>query len=114
MLPRAGSDAPGVVPRVLVGWQQGSPLQRERSTALGVFDAIGRRGHEEIIFGNHPASGLRSIIAIHSTALGPALGGTRFYPYQNEKEALEDVLRLSQGMTLKAGAAGPEPGGGQA
>src|SRR4030042_301398 len=109
MLLRTGSEAPGVVPRVLVGWQRGCPLQRERSTALGVFDAIGKRGHEEIIYGNHPASGLRSIIAIHSTALGPALGGTRFYPYQNEKEALEDVLRLSQGVTLKAAAARRDP-----
>jgi valine dehydrogenase (NAD+) len=81
---------------------------------LGVFKAIGSRGHEEIIFGNDPASGLRSIIAIHSTALGPALGGTRFYPYQNESEALEDVLRLSQGMTLKAAAAGLDLGGGKA
>jgi len=81
---------------------------------LGVFDAIGSRGHEELIFGNDPASGLKSIIAIHSTALGPALGGTRFYPYPTEEEALEDVLRLSQGMTLKAAAAGLDLGGGKA
>jgi glutamate dehydrogenase/leucine dehydrogenase len=81
---------------------------------LGVFQAIGDRGHEEIIFGNDPASGLRSIIAIHSTALGPALGGTRLFPYQTEEEALEDVLRLSRGMTLKAAAAGLDLGGGKA
>jgi glutamate dehydrogenase/leucine dehydrogenase len=81
---------------------------------LGVFEAIGSRGHEEIIFSNDPASGLRSIIAIHSTALGPALGGTRFYPYSTEEEALEDVLRLSMGMTMKAAAAGLDLGGGKA
>jgi len=86
----------------------------ERSTLLGVFEAIGDRNHEEIVFGNDPVSGLRSIIAIHSTTLGPALGGTRFYPYPSEDEALEDVLRLSQGMTRKAAAAGLDLGGGKA
>ena len=82
--------------------------------ALGVFEAIGDRSHGEIVFGNDPVSGLKSIIAIHSTALGPALGGTRFYPYESESEALEDVLRLSQGMTRKAAAAGLDLGGGKA
>jgi glutamate dehydrogenase/leucine dehydrogenase len=81
---------------------------------LGVFDAIADRKHGEIVFGSDPESGLRSIIAIHSTALGPALGGTRFYPYPTEEEALEDVLRLSKGMTLKAAAAGLDLGGGKA
>jgi leucine dehydrogenase len=86
----------------------------ERSPILGVFDAIGDRGHEEIVFGSDPVSGLKAIIAIHSTALGPALGGTRFYPYDSESEALEDVLRLSHGMTRKAAAAGLDLGGGKA
>jgi leucine dehydrogenase len=86
----------------------------ERSSILGVFDAIGDRQHEEIVFGNDHASGLKAIIAIHSTALGPALGGTRFYPYESEDEAMEDVLRLSQGMTRKAAAAGLDLGGGKA
>ncbi len=81
---------------------------------MGVFDALGDRGHEEVVFGSDPESGLQTIIAIHSTALGPALGGTRFYPYGSEAEALEDVLRLSQGMTLKAAAAGLDLGGGKA
>lgn len=81
---------------------------------MGVFDAIGDRGHEEVVFGFDPESGLKAIIAIHSTALGPALGGTRFYPYESESEALEDVLRLSQGMSLKAAAAGLDLGGGKA
>jgi glutamate dehydrogenase/leucine dehydrogenase len=81
---------------------------------LGVFDAIGDRGHEEVVYGFDPESGLKTIIAIHSTALGPALGGTRFYPYGSESEALEDVLRLSKGMTLKAASAGLDLGGGKA
>jgi leucine dehydrogenase len=86
----------------------------ERSRPLSVFDAIGDRSHGEIVFGNDPVSGLKCIIAIHSTALGPALGGTRFYPYETEPEALEDVLRLSRGMTFKAAAAGLDLGGGKA
>jgi len=81
---------------------------------LGVFSALGDRGHEEVVYGSDPDSGLQTIIAIHSTALGPALGGTRFYPYGSEAEALEDVLRLSQGMSLKAAAAGLDLGGGKA
>jgi hypothetical protein len=81
---------------------------------VSVFDAIGERGHEEVVFGTDLVSGLRTIIAIHSTALGPALGGTRFYPYPSEAEALEDVLRLSGAMSLKAAAAGLDLGGGKA
>ncbi len=81
---------------------------------MGVFDAVGDRGHEEVVYGSDPESGLQTIMAIHSTALGPALGGTRFYPYGSEAEALEDVLRLSQGMSLKAAAAGLDLGGGKA
>ena len=81
---------------------------------LGVFAAIGDRHHEEIVHGYDPVSGLKTIIAIHSTALGPALGGTRFYPYEHESEALEDVLRLSRGMTMKAASAGLDLGGGKA
>lgn len=80
---------------------------------MGVFDALGDRGHEEVVFGSDPVSGLKAIIAIHSTALGPALGGTRFYPYGSEAEALEDVLRLSGAMSLKAAAAGLDLGGGK-
>lgn len=59
-------------------------------------------------------TGLKAIIAIHSTVLGPALGGTRFYPYPDEYAALTDVLRLSEGMTMKAAAAGLDLGGGKA
>ncbi len=71
-------------------------------------------GHEQVLFGHDEATGLRCIIAIHSTALGPALGGTRFYPYADEQEALVDVLRLSRGMTYKAAVAGMDLGGGKA
>ena len=79
-----------------------------------VFDEVAKEGHEQILFGHDPVSGLRAIIAIHSTALGPALGGPRFYPYESEAEALTDVLRLSKGMTYKAAAAGLDLGGGKA
>ncbi len=81
---------------------------------MGVFDATSHDGHEEILYGYDPVSDLKTIIAIHSTALGPALGGTRFFPYQSEEDALDDVLRLSRGMTLKAAAAGLDLGGGKA
>jgi leucine dehydrogenase len=81
---------------------------------LGVFEAIGTETHEEVLFGADHESGLRAIIAIHSTSLGPALGGTRFYPYPDETAALRDVLRLSKGMTLKSAAAGLDFGGGKA
>lgn len=79
-----------------------------------VFDEVARDGHEQVLFGFDPVSGLKTIIAIHSTALGPALGGTRFLPYESEDDALEDVLRLSRGMTYKAATAGLDLGGGKA
>lgn len=79
-----------------------------------VFDEVARGGHEEVVYGYDEVSGLRAIIAIHSTALGPALGGTRFFPYQSEEDALADVLRLAKGMTYKAAAAGLDLGGGKA
>lgn len=81
---------------------------------MTVFDSVHYQDHEQVMFATDPASGLKSIIAIHSTALGPSLGGTRFYPYANEEEALNDVLRLSRGMTFKAAAAGLDLGGGKA
>jgi valine dehydrogenase (NAD+) len=84
----------------------------ETGPMTGVFD----RGasHEQVTYFNDPASGLRAIIAIYSTALGPALGGTRFYPYANEDEALADVLNLSRAMAYKAACAGLDLGGGKA
>jgi valine dehydrogenase (NAD+) len=71
-------------------------------------------GHEQVVFCNDGESGLRAIIAIHSTALGPALGGTRFYPYPSEEAALADVLALSRGMSYKNSLAGLDLGGGKA
>ena len=79
-----------------------------------VFDEVAKEGHEQILYGHDKVSGLRTIIAIHSTALGPALGGTRFFPYESESAALDDVLRLSKGMSHKAAAAGLDLGGGKA
>ncbi|WYY09549.1 Glu/Leu/Phe/Val dehydrogenase dimerization domain-containing protein [Gordonia hydrophobica] len=70
--------------------------------------------HEQVVFCRDADTGLRAIIAIHNTTLGPALGGTRFYPYAAEADALGDVLRLSRGMTFKSAAAGLDLGGGKA
>src|SRR2546422_10927308 len=81
---------------------------------MQVFDRIGGDDYEQVVFCHHRPSGLRAIVAIHSTCLGPALGGTRFYPYASEDAALEDVLRLARGMTYKAAAAGLDLGGGKA
>jgi len=69
---------------------------------------------EQVAFCQHRATGLRAIVAIHSTALGPALGGTRFWPFATEEEALTDVCRLARGMTYKHAAAGLDQGGGKA
>lgn len=81
---------------------------------MGVFDTIDTESHESVHFGRDEASGLKAIIAIHSTVLGPSLGGTRFYPYPSEQAALVDVLRLAKSMTYKAAAAGLSQGGGKA
>ncbi|MEX2503281.1 MAG: Glu/Leu/Phe/Val dehydrogenase [Egicoccus sp.] len=72
------------------------------------------KGHEQVVFGSDDETGLQCIIALHSTRLGPALGGTRFYPYASEDEALTDVLRLSRAMSYKAACAGLDIGGGKA
>lgn len=69
--------------------------------------------HEQVVFGNDPKSGLKAIIAIHNTHLGPAMGGCRMYPYQSEEQALSDVLRLSRGMTYKSALAELPVGGGK-
>ncbi|MEU7868213.1 Glu/Leu/Phe/Val dehydrogenase dimerization domain-containing protein [Dactylosporangium sp. NPDC049140] len=77
---------------------------------MGVFAT----NHEQVVFCHDRESGLRAIIAVYSTALGPALGGTRFYPYASEEEALHDVLELSRGMAYKNALAGLDLGGGKA
>ncbi|MFF2963600.1 Leu/Phe/Val dehydrogenase [Streptomyces sp. NPDC057963] len=71
-------------------------------------------GHEQVVLCQDRASGLKAVIAIHSTALGPALGGTRFYPYASEEEAVADALNLSRGMSYKNAMAGLDHGGGKA
>jgi leucine dehydrogenase len=80
---------------------------------MSVFAELGDQ-YEEVVFFHDPESGLRAIVAIQSTKLGPALGGTRFYPYATEEDALRDVLRLAQGMTYKTATAGLDLGGGKA
>ena len=71
------------------------------------------RGHEQVVYFNNPKIGLKAIVAIHDTTLGPALGGCRMWDYDNENDALIDVLRLSKGMTYKAAIAGLNLGGGK-
>jgi glutamate dehydrogenase/leucine dehydrogenase len=78
-----------------------------------LFDRFGDE-YEQFVVCHDPGAGLRAIIALHSTVLGPALGGTRFYPYRSEDQAIEDVLRLARGMTYKSAAAGLALGGGKA
>ncbi len=79
-----------------------------------IFETISNSGHEQIVFCQSRDAGLKAIIAIHNTVLGPALGGLRMWPYKNEAEALNDVLRLSRGMTFKNAVAGLNLGGGKA
>ncbi|TSJ80727.1 MAG: Glu/Leu/Phe/Val dehydrogenase [Candidatus Cardinium sp.] len=73
-----------------------------------------QKGHEQVVYFQDEATGLQAIVAIHDTTLGPAVGGLRFFEYQDEREALKDVLRLSRGMTYKASIAGLDFGGGKA
>jgi leucine dehydrogenase len=79
-----------------------------------VIAAMSQYDHEQLLFCNDNATGLKAIIAVHSTVLGPSLGGTRMWMYNNELEALKDVLRLSRGMTYKNAISGLNLGGGKA
>jgi len=81
---------------------------------MELFKVLKKMGHEEVVFRNDLSSGLKSIVAIHSTALGPALGGVRMWNYTSEEEALRDALCLSRGMTYKNAAMGLNLGGGKA
>jgi len=78
------------------------------------FEKLYSMGHEEVIFFSDAACGLKAIVAIHNTTLGPALGGTRMWPYASEEDAVEDALRLSRGMTYKSAISGLNLGGGKA
>src|SRR5437762_2290747 len=79
-----------------------------------IFGPMSMEHHEQVVFCYDHDTGLKAIIAIHNTILGPALGGTRMWMYKSEAEALNDVLRLSRGMTYKAAVSGLALGGGKA
>lgn len=81
---------------------------------MQLFDMLQHMGHEQVVLVSDPVTGLRGIIAIHNTSLGPALGGTRMWEYATDEEAVIDALRLSRGMTYKAAVSGVNLGGGKA
>ena len=87
---------------------------KKMDKVLGPMGQMSIFDHEQVVFCNDNKTGLKAIIAIHNTTLGPALGGTRMWPYATEAEALTDVLRLSKGMTYKAAITGLNLGGGKA
>jgi leucine dehydrogenase len=80
---------------------------------MQVFEKLAEFRYEQLVFCHDKATGLRAIIAVHDTTLGPALGGCRMYPYASEDDAIVDVLRLARGMTYKAAASGLNLGGGK-
>src|SRR3712207_6098832 len=84
-----------------------------KGAGMQVFEKLAEYRYEQLVFCHDRATGLRAIIAIHDTTLGPALGGCRMYPYHSEDEAVVDVLRLARGMTYKAAASGLNLGGGK-
>ncbi len=86
----------------------------EKVQQVGIFGTLTQLGHEQVVFCHDEPTGLKAIIAIHNTVLGPALGGTRMWNYATEQEAITDVLRLSRGMTFKAAISGINLGGGKA
>lgn len=88
----------------------------ERATvgSTSIFSEVSKMGHEQVVFCHDEPTGLKAIIGIHNTVLGPALGGTRMWNYATEEEAVIDVLRLSRGMTYKAAISGLNLGGGKA
>jgi leucine dehydrogenase len=88
--------------------------QNEIKNLNPVFGQLSFDDHEQIVFCNDKDTGLKAIIGVHNTVMGPALGGTRMWQYANEWEALNDVLRLSRGMTFKAAITGLNLGGGKA
>jgi len=91
-------------------------LDKESDTSnnFGLFNELNHLEHEQIVFCSRPEVGLKAIIAIHDTTLGPALGGTRMWDYKTEGEAIRDVLRLSRGMSYKSAISGLNLGGGKA
>lgn len=88
-------------------------VEKARDVMPEIFDLMGEHDHEQVVFFYEPSCGYRGIIAIHDTSLGPALGGTRFWNYASDSDAVVDVLRLARGMTYKAAVAGLNLGGGK-
>ena len=86
----------------------------ERTNEFAIFEDLAKNDHEQVVFCNDASTGLKAIIGIHNTILGPALGGTRMWDYTSDAEALTDVLRLARGMTYKAAISGLNLGGGKA
>ena len=80
---------------------------------MQIFDTLCEMGHEEVVIASDASCGYKGIIAVHSTALGPALGGTRFWQYDSDEAAITDALRLSRGMTYKNAVANLDLGGGK-
>lgn len=89
-------------------------IKELEKTGTSVFGTLSQLGHEQLVFCHDEATGLKAMIGIHNTVLGPALGGTRMWNYATEQEAITDVLRLSRGMTFKAAISGLNLGGGKA
>lgn len=89
-------------------------MGRTLAGVTSVFDHAAVEGFEQVAFCHHEPTGLKAIIALHSTVLGPGLGGTRFWPYASEAEAVADVCRLARGMTYKHAVSGLDAGGGKA
>src|SRR5690348_1692243 len=83
------------------------------SGTQSLFERLAEMGHEQLVLCSDPSAGYRGIIAVHSTTLGPALGGARFWQYASDEEAIIDALRLSRGMTYKNAVAGLNLGGGK-
>lgn len=90
------------------------PIAKTSVSKNNVFEPMSMEGHEQVVFCFDETTGLKAIIAIHNTVLGPSLGGTRMWNYSSEADALHDVLRLSKGMTYKAAISGLNLGGGKA
>ena len=91
----------------------GAPTSKGTEQTMEMFEAMAQHEHEQLVFCYEPAAGYKGIIAIHNTTLGPALGGTRFWNYDSDADAIRDALRLARGMTYKAAVAGLNLGGGK-
>ncbi len=89
-------------------------VTKESESLTEVLEMMRTMGHEQVVFCQDERTGLKAIIAIHNTVLGPSLGGTRMWAYKSEAEAIKDVLRLSRGMTYKSSISGLNLGGGKA